>query len=126
MKQIFSKLWKSSKQPRKQRKYRYNAPLHLKRKFISVNLSKELREKYGKRNVKVRSEDTVKIMSGQFKKKTGKVTKVDMKKLKIYVEGAENIKRDGSKVLYPIDPSNLMITNLTLTDVRRKKSLERK
>ncbi len=126
MKQIFSKLWKSSKQPRKQRKYRYNAPLHLKRKFISVNLSKELREKYGKRNVKVRVEDTVKIMTGQFKKKTGKVSKVDMKKLKIYVEGAENIKRDGSKVLYPIDPSNLMITNLILTDVKRKESLERK
>ena len=50
MKRKFSKSWKSSKQPRKQRKYSANAPLHLKRKLLSVNLSKELRKKYGKRS----------------------------------------------------------------------------
>ena len=33
MKSIFSKSWVSSKQPRKQRKYRYNAPDHIKKKF---------------------------------------------------------------------------------------------
>ena len=42
MKKIFSKHWKSSKQPRKQRKYRAKAPLHIKRKLLNVNLSKEL------------------------------------------------------------------------------------
>ncbi|MCW1309534.1 MAG: 60S ribosomal protein L26, partial [Candidatus Nanoarchaeia archaeon] len=35
----WSKKWKSSKKPSKQRKYRYNAPLHIRRKFLSVNLS---------------------------------------------------------------------------------------
>ena len=62
MKQKFSTKWKSSKQPRKQRKYLANAPLHLKKKFISVNLSKELRKKHGKRNVSLRKGDIVKIM----------------------------------------------------------------
>ncbi len=126
MKKIFSKFWKSSKQPRKQRKYRYNAPLHLKRKFLSTTLSKELREKYGKRNIKIRVGDKVTVMAGQFKKKTGTVSRVDMKKIKIYVEGVEMIKRDGSKVQYPINPSNLMITELLLTDLKRKESLDRK
>ena len=36
MKKEFSKNWKASKQPRKQRKYRANAPLHLKRKMINI------------------------------------------------------------------------------------------
>ncbi len=62
MKRKFSKSWKSSKQPRKQRKYAANAPLHLKRKLLSVNLSKDLRKKYGKRNMMIRKEDVVKIM----------------------------------------------------------------
>src|SRR3989338_176397 len=46
MKNKFSTKWKESKQPRKQRKYRANAPLHLRKKFVNVNLSKELRKKY--------------------------------------------------------------------------------
>jgi len=126
MKQIFSKFWKASTQPRKQRKYRYNAPLHIKRKFISVNLEKDLREKYGKRNVRVRVGDKVKVMSGQFKKKIGKVSRIDMKKLKLHIDGVEMIKRDGSKVTYPTDPSNVKIIELNLTDKLRKKSIDRK
>jgi large subunit ribosomal protein L24 len=126
MKNIFSKFWKASKQPRKQRKYRYNAPLHIKRKFISVNLEKDLRETYGKRNVKVRVGDKVKVTAGQFKKRIGKVVRVDMKKLKLHIEGVELTKRDGSKVTYPTDPSNVKILELDLTDKLRKKSIDRK
>ena len=56
MKSQFSKSWKSSKQPRKQRKYIAKAPLHIKRKLMGVNLSKELRKKHGKRNIVVRKD----------------------------------------------------------------------
>jgi len=126
MKSIFSKSWISSKQPRKQRKYRYNAPEHIKRKFVSVNLSKELREKYAKRNFPLVKGDKVKIMRGQFKGKIGETERIDMKNLKIIIQGIENIKKDGTKVSYPIDPSNLMITDLKLDDKKRKASLERK
>ena len=126
MKSIFSKSWKSSKQPRKQRKYRFNAPAHLKRKFLSVNLSKELKTKYKKRNVPIVKGDSVKVMSGQFKKRTGKVSRVDYQNLKIYIEGIENIKKDGNKVQLPITPSNLMIITLKLDDKKRLVSLERK
>jgi ribosomal protein uL24 len=51
MKEAFSKKWKSSKQPRKQRKYRHIAPINIVRKFLSSPLSKELKIKYNKRNI---------------------------------------------------------------------------
>ena len=79
MKKIFSTSWKSSKQPRKQRKYVYNAPNHIKKKLVSTTLSKELRKNYGKRNVPIRKGDKIKVLRGQFKGKTGEVTKVDLK-----------------------------------------------
>jgi len=54
MKKKFSNSWKASKQVRKQRKFRYNAPLHIKHKFLSAHLSKELMKKYGTRNIPVK------------------------------------------------------------------------
>jgi large subunit ribosomal protein L24 len=60
MKKEFSTQWNASKQPRKQRKYLANAPTHTRHKFISANLTKELRKKYGKRNFPLRKEDSVK------------------------------------------------------------------
>ncbi len=126
MKKEFAISWNRSIQPRKQRKYRYNAPLHIRQKFISSHLSKELREKYNARALGLRKGDKVKIMRGKFKKKTGKVERVDLKREKIYITGIELIKSDGSKALIPLRPSNLMITELNLDDKKRKMSIERK
>ena len=121
MKKKFSKNWKSSKQPRKQRKYLVNAPLHIRKKFVSVNLSKELRKKYGKRNSSVRKEDIVKIMKGKFKNKQGKITEVNLKTSKVIVEGIQIKKQDGSKVNIKLQPSNLQIIELNLEDKKRLK-----
>lgn len=126
MKTQFSNAWKKSKQTRKQRKYRHKAPLHLKHLFLSSHLSKDLMKKYGKRNIPVRKGDTVKIVRGQFKNHMGKIEKVFLKKTRVYVEGAETIKKDGSKISYPLHPSNLIITTLNLEDKERQKILERK
>jgi large subunit ribosomal protein L24 len=124
MKQKFSTFWKSSKQPRKQRKYIANAPLHLKRKLLSVNLSKELRKKYGKRNIVLRKGDKVKIMRGKFKKKQGKVIEVHIKRQKIILEGIQVKKQDGSKANVPLRASNLQIIELNLDDKKRMKSIK--
>ena len=126
MKKEWSKHWKSSKQPRKQRKYSFNAPLHIKRKFFAAHLSKELKTKYGKRSFVLRKGDKVKIMRGKFKDKIGNVEKVITRRNRIFIEGANFVKRDGNKIYYPIHPSNVMITELILEDKKRKKSLERK
>jgi len=120
MKNEFSTSWKSSKQPRKQRKYRHNAPSNIRRKFLSVHLSKELRDKHKTRNIPVRKDDKVKITRGAFKGKMGKIVKVLTSKSKVFIENIQNVKNDGTKVYYPIEPSNLTIIELELTDKRRK------
>lgn len=120
----FSKNWKTSKKPKKQRKYRAKAPLHIKQKFVSVHLSKELRKKFQKRNLHVRKGDTVIVLRGQFRGKNGKVEKVDLKSSRVYITGMESTKKDGSKALYPFTPSNLMIKEIFADDKKRMKKLK--
>lgn len=119
MKNKFSTKWKSSIKARKQRKYRANAPLHIKSRFMSSNLSKDLRKNYGLRSMEIRKNDTVKILSGKFKNKKGKVLSVDAKKEKVTIEGIQSTKKDGSKVAVPLHPSNLQITELNTEDRKR-------
>jgi len=125
MKRKFSTHWKSSKQPRKQRKYVANAPLHIKMKLVGVNLSKELRKKYQKRSVPLRKKDVVKIMRGKFRGKKGKVMKVALKTQKVEVEGIQIKKQDGSKVNVKLRPSNLQIIELNVEDKKRNKALSK-
>lgn len=126
MKAKFSSSWIRSKQPRKQRKYRHNAPLHVKQKFVGVHLSKDLRKKYKKRSMGLRKGDTVKILRGQFRGKSGKVEDVSLKRTCAYINGIEIIKRDGTKSKFAIHPSNLMITEMNMDDKSRIAILERK
>lgn len=125
MKKKFSIKWKASKQPRKQRKYLANAPLHIKRKMLSVNLSKDLRKKHEKRNILLRKGDIVKIMRGKFKKKQGKVTEIKTKKGKIYIENMQVKKQDGSKANIPFRASNLQIIELNMEDKKRFKKINK-
>ena len=126
MEKKFSTHWKGSKQPRKQRKYTANAPLHIKRKLLSVNLSKELRKEHKIRNIPVRKGDTVRITRGKFKKKRGKVTEVRVKTSDVIIEGIQIKKQDGSKVNVKLKPSNLQITELNLEDKKRLKNKKNK
>jgi large subunit ribosomal protein L24 len=115
-----------SKKPRKQRKFLYQAPLHIRRKLMAAHLSKELIKKYKTRSIPLRKGDEVEIMRGEFKGKRGKVAKVDLKKYRIYVEGITRKKSIGTQALVPIHPSKVRIINLNLEDKRRVKILERK
>ena len=126
MKKEFSIHWNGSRQPRKQRKYLANAPLHIRHKMLSANLTKELRKKYGKRNFPVRKGDKVRIMNGEFNKKSGKVEIVDLKKLRIVIEGVHRTKKDGTKINVYFHPSNLQIKELNLDDKKRIEALNRK
>ncbi len=119
MKKDFSSEWIRSKQPRKQRKYSYNAPLHIKGRFMAAHLSKELMKKYNRRSIKVRKGDKVTILRGQFRKKTNRIERIDLKETKVYIAGVEMVKKDGTKVMYPIHPSNLVVTELNLDDKKR-------
>jgi len=112
-------------QRRKQRKYRYNAPLHIKQRFIRAHLSSELRKRHKRRSSGLKKGDKVKIMRGGFKGKVGKIEKISLKKSKIYVTGIEIVKKDGTKVLYPLEPSNLLITELKIEDKMRQKAFKK-
>ena len=106
-------------QPRKQRKALYTAPLHIRRKIMSANLSKDLRADIGKRSLPIRVGDKVQVVRGDFKGHEGKVESIDAKRYKVTVEGVTLSKTDGNAVLLPIHPSNLMIIEADLKDERR-------
>jgi large subunit ribosomal protein L24 len=115
----FSKTWVSSRSPRKQRKYRRNAPLNIKKKMLSVHLSKELRQAYKTRNVLVRKGDLVLITRGKFKGQEGKIDKVYTKQLRVTVDGIKAVTKKGNKVPFKLRPSALIIKELNLTDTKR-------
>ena len=121
MKKEFSTKWTGSSQPRKQRKFLAKAPIHIKRKLLSVNLSKDLTAKQGTRNVVLRKGDKVKIMRGKYKGKEGKVTEILIKQLKVYIENIQTKKQDGSMVNVPLKASNLQIIELNNEDKKRFK-----
>ena len=122
MKKEFSTSWISSRQPRKQRKYNANAPLHLRHKFLSAHLSKILREKYNKRSLPLRKGDEVLVMRGAFKKKKAKVSSLNYKRIKIALEGIQRTKKDGTKVNVYFHPSVLQIMEINLEDKERIKT----
>jgi large subunit ribosomal protein L24 len=112
--------------PSKQRKMLFQAPNHRRHKHFAAHLSPELKASRGVRALPVRSGDTVHIMRGDHKGFEGKVTRIDRRKYRIYVEGLTRETVDGTTIFVPIHPSKVMITRLNLDDKWRKKILERK
>jgi large subunit ribosomal protein L24 len=112
--------------PSKQRKMVFQAPDHIRYKLFAAPLSRELKASHGINSLPVRSGDTVRLMRGENKGFEGKITSVNRKKYRIYVEGLTREKVDGSTTFVPVHPSKVMITRLNLDDKWRKRILERK
>ena len=112
-----------SSQPRKQRKARYNAPPHMKGKFLNAPLSAALREKYSKKTLRVVKGDTVKVTRGDHTGEEGVVDLVDTRNVKLVVHGVSSTKADGTEVPRTIDASKVEITKLHLDDKRRVEKL---
>lgn len=117
----------TSTKARKQRKARANAPLHKKMRMVAAHLDASLIKEYNVRSVTVRKGDTVKIIRGAKDFKTGeaKVASVDLKHMKLIVENITVPKADGTQKPKPIDPSDVVITKLDLSDPWRKEKLDR-
>ena len=116
----------SSTKARKQRKARANAPLHLKKRMVAAHLDSALMKEFNVRSLPVRKGDTVKIIRGHKDFRTGeaKVASVDLKSCKIIVENITIPKADGTQKPKPIDPSDVLITKLDLSDPWRKEKLD--
>lgn len=111
--------WNSSTNPQKQRKYRENAPQHVKDTLISVNLSDTLREELGTRSISLNLGDRVKVMRGDRKGAEGIVSEIDREKEKVYINGIDVTRQDGSTSDLPFRPSNLQAQALNLEEEDR-------
>ena len=112
-----------STQPRKERKALYNAPVHVRRARIASHLDEPLLLKYNTRSASLRVGDTVRIMRGEYAGTTGKVLTVNTRTGKVTVDGVTVSKAKATQVARALDPSNLVITKLDLTDPLRREKL---
>ena len=118
---------KLTKQPSKQRKRLYTAPLHRRRKTLTAPLSPTLAENEGVKNLVIRKGDTVRIRRGSFRGIEGEVSKVDLKNMMITIEGVTFEKSDGSAQHFPVRACNCEIIKLkNMKDKRRKAIVDRK
>merc|ERR1739848_96929 len=76
-----------SSSARKQRKRHFTAPSHIRRKLMTAPLSKDLKQKYGVRNIPIRKDDEVQVVRGHYKgQQVGKVVQCYRKKFCVYIE----------------------------------------
>ena len=117
---------KRVKNPKKQRKRFFNAPAHIRHKSMAAPLSHELTASRGAKTLPVRRGDTILIKRGDHKGFEGKISRVDLKAFRIYVEGLTREKVDGTNIFLPVHPSKVEIRSLNLDDKWRKNILDRK
>ena len=110
-----------SSKPSKQRGLHYNMPLHRLNKALSSNLDKKLRGELEMRSLPLRKGDTVKIVRGSKKGKTGKIARIHHSKRQVFIEGVNRKKSDGTEILVPLQASNLAIIEIDRSDERRVK-----
>jgi len=112
-------------QARKQRSFRFNAPLHARQNFVHAHIDKATRQKLGikKKSTQVRRGDTVKVMAGGNRGKSGKVTAVNLRTSKITVSTITRKNARGKEYGIPICANNVYITELNLEDKLRVKKL---
>lgn len=104
----------------------YGATHFARSKLLSSHLSKELQQKYNRNSIRITEGDTVRVMRGEFKGVTGKITKVSTKKNGAAVEGIKKEKLKGGNLDVFIHTSNLLVTDLNTEDKWRQNKLEGK
>ena len=116
----------SSTKAKKQRKARAEAPLHKKKRMMAAHLDSALMSEYNVRSLPVKKGDTVKIIRGSedFKTAEAKIASVDLKHCKIIIENITIPKADGTQKPKPVDPSDVLLTKLDLSDPWRKAKLD--
>lgn len=112
--------------PKKQRKYTFDVPRHEAHKLLSAALSPKLRQEKGFKTIGLREGDTVQILRGSHKGKSGKISKTDPDNQRVYVDGIFNKKTDNTEIPVPIHPSNVVISKLVQRDRRRLQIMNRR
>lgn len=100
-------------------------PKHLTERRLRSPLSRALREKYGRRNVRVIAGDTIKVIRGEYSGIEGKIEKVNMKRGSLAIEGIQREKVRGGNVKVEINSTNVIVTDLDLDDKYRQALIQR-
>ncbi|MGH9911809.1 MAG: 50S ribosomal protein L24 [Nitrososphaeraceae archaeon] len=100
-------------------------PKHMTERMLRSPLSRALREKYGRRNVRVIAGDTIKVMRGEYSGIEGKVEKVNMERGSLAIEGIQREKVRGGNVKVEINSTNVVVTDLDLDDKLRQALIQR-
>lgn len=100
-------------------------PKHLTERKLRSPLSRALREKYGRRNLRVIAGDTIKVIRGEYSGIEGKVEKINMRRGSLAIEGIQREKVRGGNVKVEINSTNVVITDLDLDDKYRQALIQR-
>ena len=100
-------------------------PKHLTERKLRSSLSRALREKFGRRNLRVIAGDTIKVIRGEYSGIEGKVEKVNMKRGSLAIEGIQREKVRGGNVKVAINSTNVVITDLDLDDKYRQALIQK-
>lgn len=104
----------------------FAASLSVRSRQLCSHLSKDLQKKYNKRSVRVTEGDTVKVVRGEFKGVSGKITRVSSQKNGIAIEGIKKEKLKGGNLDVYVHTSNVIVTDLNTEDKWRTAKLEGK
>ncbi len=113
----------TSEQPRKQRRTQFRAASFERHRQLTVSLSRDLRGKYHRRALPLRKGDTVRIISGSFKGREERVSKVDVGTLHVTLDNVTIKKVDQKLKPLPIRSNHLILTRLNLADPWRRRIL---
>ena len=114
----------SSRQPRRQRKAAFEAHSFQRRRRMTVPLSRELRKRYGRRNVPLRKGDTVRILRGSYVGREERVARIDRRSYSVTLDNITLKTREQKLKPLPIKTTHLLAIRLNLSDGWRRRSLK--
>ncbi|HZY70742.1 MAG TPA: 50S ribosomal protein L24 [Thermoplasmata archaeon] len=113
-----------SRLPRKQRLAVFEAPTSVRRKRMAVLLSRDLRTRYGRRQLPIRKGDTARVIRGSYIGREERVAKVDRRSYSVTLDNI-TVKTGEAKLKpLPIRTSALVLTRLNLSDPWRRRVLK--
>ncbi len=96
--------------------------------LLHIHISKDLKKrmKAKKRSLLVRKGDRVRVMRGTFDGKEGKVLRVNYGRAVVFVEGISMKNAKGTEIPMPLQPSNLLLLDVNMSDGRKELFEEKK
>jgi large subunit ribosomal protein L24 len=113
-----------STQPRRQRKAVFTADLFERHRKMSVPLSRELRTRYGRRQIPLRKGDTVRILSGSYVGREERVARVSLRDYSVTLDNVTGKTAEAKLKPLQVRTSHLVLTRLNLSDPWRRRILK--